>query len=531
MKNDESARDKWAIINIDTAAFLGLIFGVLLHLLILFAALMAPGDAKADAGDLRSWGVGGKTQFNVGSGSATVVGVMQYPNSTMIVATVCNAQAQLDWCFTKLNFFGSVDTNWGTNNSGSVIETTTPQDLLRGVVPAGDGGWFAFGGCAQSSCVIKYLASGARDTSFGTNGKKTLNGLEVNDLKPRADGRITYVSTCYENGVAQGCIGRLLANGDFDATFNSGQERFVAPGALNVASIYSMTSLALDPVTHRIWLSGLCRETNKNEFCVARLNANGTPDTSYAANGWARFAMQGVNDSSLQILLRPDGTALLIGHCQMSATDGFPFSICVTQLLPWTAVIDSSFGDNGKRFLSPIAGGQNRFNTTTAFLQQDGSLGIFGDCLSTTGLPRACMMLLAGNGTDDRRLSPAKAVLNLASSDTLQTTQVGVGPVVRDSAGALFVHAFGSCGPGNGSSSQPCLARVEWAYPRGGACTLDLDGDGQVLAGTDALMFARIAVGVRGTAVTNGALGAGAQRNWARIQEMLARDCGMSVAP
>lgn len=529
MKNDDEAQKKWALVDVDTAALLGLVSGILLHILILFAALVTP--VHADVGDLRSWGVGGKTQFNVGSESASVVGVVQYPNSTMIVASVCNAQPQLDWCFTKLYFGGTVDTTWGTNGSGSVIETTAPQDLLRGVAAAANGGWFAFGGCAQSACIIKYLASGLRDASFGTNGKKTLNGLEVNDLKLRADGRITYVSTCYQSGVAQGCVGRLLANGDFDAAFNNGQERMVAPGALNVASIYSMNSLALDPVNDRIWLTGLCRETNKTEFCLARLNSNGTPDTIYTPNGWARFAMQGLNDTSLQILLRPDGSALLIGHCQMSATDGFPLSVCVTQLLPWTAAFDTTFGDNGKRFLSPIAGGQHRVTTTNAFLQQDGSLSIFSDCLGTTGAPRACMMLLAGNGTDDRRLSPAKAVLNLAASDSLRTAQVGVGPVVRDSAGALFVHAFGSCGPLNGSSSQPCLARIEWAYPRGGICTPDLDGDGQMLATTDAIQLARIAVGVRGDAVTAGALGAGAIRGGDRIREMLARDCGITLAP
>jgi Domain of unknown function (DUF5122) beta-propeller len=531
MKNDDLPQMRWGKIDIDTAAFLGLVFGILLHLLILFAALMAPVDARADVGDFRSWGIGGKTQFNVGSGAAEVRGIVQYPNSKMIVATGCNAQAQLDWCFTKLDFFGNVDTTWGTANSGSVIETTTAQDSLIGVAPASNGGWFGFGGCASSACIIKYLASGARDASFGTNGKKTLNGFAINALKLRADGRITYVSECYQGGVAVGCVGRLMSNGDFDANFNGGQDRTVAPGTINAGSIYSMSSIALDPVSERIWLTGLCRETNKNEFCVARLNANGTPDTSYAANGWARFTMQGVNDIALQILLRPDGTALLIGNCQMSASDGFPISICVTQLLPWTAVIDTSFGDNGRRFLSPIAGGQHQATGTSAFLQQDGALGIFGSCQSTIGLPLACMMLLSGNGTDDRRLSSAKVSLNMAASDTLMTTQVGVGPVVRDSAGALFVHAFGNCGTSNGSNPQPCLARVEWAYPRGGTCTLDLDGDGQVLASTDALMLARVTAGFRGTAVTNGALGAGALRGWARIQEMLARDCGMSVAP
>jgi hypothetical protein len=172
MKNNNLPKINWAPIDIDAAVLFGLVFGVLMPLLILFAPLMMSTAAHADVGELRSWGVGGKTQFNVGSGNASVVGVLQYPNSTMIVAATCNAQPQLDWCFTKLNFSGNVDTAWGTGNSGSVIETTTPQDLLRGVAAASNGGWFAFGGCAQSSCIIKYLASGARDASFGSNEKK-----------------------------------------------------------------------------------------------------------------------------------------------------------------------------------------------------------------------------------------------------------------------------------------------------------------------------------------------------------------------
>jgi Domain of unknown function (DUF5122) beta-propeller len=355
--------------------------------------------------------------------------------------------------------------------------------------------------------------------------------LEINDLKLRADGRITYVSQCYPNGGAQSCVGRLLPNGDFDASFNNGQERVVAPGTVSAGSIYSMSSIALDPATQRIWLTGTCLETNKSEFCVVRLNANGTPDTAYAPNGWARFSMQGINDVSLQILLRPDGSALLLGNCQMSTTDGFPFTVCVTQLLPWAAVIDTTFGDNGKRFLQPIAGGQHRMTSASGFLQQDGALGIFADCQSTTSFPRACMMLLSGNGTDDRRLSPARAVFDLATTSTHMTTQVGVGPVIRDSMGTHILHAFGSCGPTDFSTNSPCLARLEWAYPRGGACTLDLDGDGQILATTDGAILTRIAAGMRGQSALSNVIGPGTRQAWEAIQALLARDCGMSVAP
>jgi uncharacterized delta-60 repeat protein len=523
-----------AKLDIDTAAFLGLIAGVLLHLLILFAALMAPVGAHAEVGDLRSFGTGGRTQFNVGSsGLAPIAGVVQYRNGSMIVATTCNEQIALDWCFTRLNFYGAVDTTWGTANSGTVIETTSEQDILRGVVAAENSGWFAFGNCASSACIIKYLSSGARDTSFGLNGKKTVSGYSVNAVQPRADGRITYVSACYEGGVELGCLGRLLANGTFDASFNAGAERKVVAGPTTLGHSYGFVSIALDPVNEKIWLTGSCLYDNSNfAFCVARVKPDGTMDTTFTGTGYAKIPIMNVSDRSQQILLRPDGSTIIVGECRTSTIEIQQTGICVAQLRPFSATLDTQFGTNGFRILNIGNSPVNRFGRQGAFLQQDGSISIFGECHNSAGVSRACMALLAANGSDDLRLSSARAVQHLGTNASQTTQGVGVSALVREHPGTHYVHVFGNCVPLDNSTASPCLSRIEWAEPRGGACSMDIDGDGKVLPTTDGVILARIAAGMRGQSVLTGVTGFGAIRfSWEQMHAYLTRECGMKISP
>ncbi len=60
--------------------------------------------------------------------------------------------------------------------------------------------------------------------------------------------------------------------------------------------------------------------------------------------------------------------------------------------------------------------------------------------------------------------------------------------------------------------------------------TLDLDGDGQVLATTDGLMLLRIALGIRGDAVTANAINPQGQRaNWIAVRDYLNGTCGLSL--
>jgi len=63
-------------------------------------------------------------------------------------------------------------------------------------------------------------------------------------------------------------------------------------------------------------------------------------------------------------------------------------------------------------------------------------------------------------------------------------------------------------------------------------CSLDVDGNGADDALTDGLIIIRALFGLTGTAVTNGAIGAGAARTaWAQLQPYLNANCGTNFAP
>jgi hypothetical protein len=60
--------------------------------------------------------------------------------------------------------------------------------------------------------------------------------------------------------------------------------------------------------------------------------------------------------------------------------------------------------------------------------------------------------------------------------------------------------------------------------------TLDLDQDGQVLASTDGLMLLRIALGIRGDAVTANAINPlGTRANWVAVRDYLNVTCALTL--
>ena len=111
---------------------------------------------------------------------------------------------------------------------------------------------------------------------------------------------------------------------------------------------------------------------------------------------------------------------------------------------------------------------------------------------------------------------------------------------VQNGASAWIV-TFGSGFENNGFKSFPlAYARLV----RGGklfdsfdslnntGCTLDIDGNGVIDALTDGLLSLRAQFGLKGTAVTTGAIGAGATRTtWAQIRVYLNANCGTNFLP
>ena len=83
----------------------------------------------------------------------------------------------------------------------------------------------------------------------------------------------------------------------------------------------------------------------------------------------------------------------------------------------------------------------------------------------------------------------------------------------------------------NGQNYDFCALRYDGGPFGYKNCSLDIDGDGLVLATTDSLMHTRIALGITGPAVVNGiTFRPTATRNtWPLIRDYLVTQCGMSL--
>ena len=88
----------------------------------------------------------------------------------------------------------------------------------------------------------------------------------------------------------------------------------------------------------------------------------------------------------------------------------------------------------------------------------------------------------------------------------------------------------GYCGA---AAQRFCLARFEGGPFGYQNCSMDLDGDGMPMSANDALIHARVSLGLTGSAVVNGiAFAATAKRNtWLLIRDYLVSQCGMSLLP
>jgi uncharacterized delta-60 repeat protein len=175
----------------------------------------------------------------------------------------------------------------------------------------------------------------------------------------------------------------------------------------------------------KIVIAGFC-DTSNYDFCVVRLNADGSLDPSFdgpLGNGNGKFLMQigEGNDHANAIVLQPDGKIVLAGYCANGSTDDF----CLARLHT-DGTFDSSFdGPNGNgngKFLLAMGTGDNA--ATAVALQPDGKIVVAGACSA-----RFCVARLNGGpfGAKNCSFDVDGDGKVLATTDMLIATRVALG--------------------------------------------------------------------------------------------------------
>jgi len=451
----------------------------------------------------------GKVITPIGGGDDLANSLVLQPDGKIVVAGYCSIGS----CLARYLANGALDTSF--NTTGKVITPIgSGVDIAYSLALQPDGKIVVAGYCANGTnydfCLARYLANGALDISFNTTGK-VITPIGSGDdgafsLALQPDGKIVVAGYCSNGTNFDFCLARYLANGTLDTSFNTTGKVITLIGGSDDGA----NSLALQP-DGKIVVAGSCFNGTNYDFCLARYLASGALDTSFNTTGKVITPTGGA--VAYNLALQPDGKIVVAGYC----SNGTNLDFCLARYLA-NGALDTSFNATGK-VITPMGSGQD--SAQSLALQPDGKIVVAGSCYNGTNNDFCLARYLANGALDTSFNTTGKVITPIGSGDDVATS------LALQPDGSIIVAGYCS----NGTNNDFCLARYEGGPFDAKNCSMDIDGDGRVLATTDSLIHTRIALGITGNAVIGGiAFAPNASRDtWPLIRDFLVTQCGLSL--
>ncbi len=270
------------------------------------------------------------------NGKATYTGLDSFqfmdisPDQTIVSSAVTSGN-QLFKVY-KVLPNGSLDTSFGTNGivDTKVYPSGTDNYVLGGLNVQQDGkivvsGYVTHYDVGSSIAtygmfVVRYLANGSLDPTFGTNGisiySDYLFGSIVQIIQP--DGKIVIAGSSYTVNPLVFSIDsmRFLPNGALDTTF--GNNGFTADALTNTNSL-EINNILLQPDGKIVLVGG---STNTDQFLIARYTTAGVLDPNFNNTGFNLLQINNLSFSHyLNVYLQPDLKLVAIGNGYNSSTN------------------------------------------------------------------------------------------------------------------------------------------------------------------------------------------------------------------
>jgi uncharacterized delta-60 repeat protein len=274
------------------------------------------------------------------------------------------------------------------------------QDGSHGLVPAGglllaDGKILTSALLSESRgnanvvlALTRSNADGSADASFGVNGiarvALPMDGITAPVLQ--TDGKILVGLTSMAVGGGDFAVMRLLADGSIDSSFGSNG---IATMAIN--GQHDEVRTVMVQADGKIVLAGIAHVDGNRDFALARLNADGSADTSFNGTGKLVVAIGSTLDEQNAATLAPDGKIVLVGHSHITTVNRDISAIRVNQ----DGTLDTSFGNGGKVLLAAATDDK----ALSVKVQADGKILIGGHASGMDG--GTVLLRLGADGTPD----------------------------------------------------------------------------------------------------------------------------------
>lgn len=536
-----------------------------------------PGDKDATFGFFT--GTGNGTFPVVTDNYVAVLGGAVLPDDRIVTGGVCEATgagptlAGKRFCLVVWSVDGSTSATYVHSSSNNRVE----NNALGAIAVQRDGKIVVAAPCKSTAsettvrhCVARFNADFSADTGFAAATENIAFPVDftssgsfnhyVNDVAIQPDGKIILAGQCAYSAGTVMCASRYLADGSRDPSFRSG----------GIESTSGVLGAPFDRVKRiavaadgKIYLAGDCKNsilgldnvtpTEIRTACLARLSANGVLDSGFGGalgDRPAVFRASSYGDEDVtDIVIQPNGEIVIASGCGDNAFSATPTKVpCLRRFAAPTAALTLLPGQLYANAKTPRG---NPFTIPTsptasgAWLFENGTTDGAGALRKVKLLPDGKLLVLLRGATDSDhrvRLYHTNGAVDLAWNETVANNfgfSVGVTAGITNARGvALDVQRSGrviamGTATGAGAIREPRVVALKLGEVNTArACNLDIDNDGKILPTTDGLLLSRVAAGLTGNAVINGAIGAGALRStWPDIRDYLNTQCGMAVGP
>lgn len=296
------------------------------------------------------------------------------PDGKLVVAGQANGLG--DFVLVRYNPDGSRDTSFGPDGTGIVRTSIGDNDFAYALARQPDGKLVVAGrtgnsaGTSHAWALVRYLANGVVDTTFGTNGvvlttvAAATNPQGAYALAVQPDGKLVAAGDVFGSLV----LARFEGNGTLDTSFD-GDGLASVPG-FSVGPDYSGTeaaSLVLQ-ADGKLVVGG----RHGGYLAVARVNPDGSPDTTFDGDGVVSTPVGSEFYSyAAGVAVQADGKVVAAGYA--FAGDG-RYDFAVVRYNP-DGALDTTFDGDG---MVMTAVGERNDEARAVAIQADGKIVVAG---------------------------------------------------------------------------------------------------------------------------------------------------------
>ncbi len=245
---------------------------------------------------------------------------------------------------------GALDYSFDSDGRKNVGINYLQNDYAHAVAVQSDGKIIVAGesyaGTEYDIAIIRLNTNGTLDNTFGYSGYLTIdiqNDDFANAILLQSDGKILIAGmTKMGTWIQDFCLIRLNSNGTLDNTF--GTSGIVIT---NVGSIYESANAIAIQSDSKIMVSGYISTGSYTDFVVARYNSNGTLDNTFGTTGIVTTAIGSQNDEAFSIAIQSDGKIIAGGYTSNGSNYDFALVRYNTD-----GSLDTGFDSDGKQMTS-----------------------------------------------------------------------------------------------------------------------------------------------------------------------------------